>query len=217
MQLYDTIADTGKRFGANKIVLFGSRARGDNNERSDIDIAVFGMPEENQPLFAEEIENLPTLLCFDLVFIRPDTSESLLTNIRKDGKILMSRLNDKLKNFSNAVCRLDEALAEYSLCKLTSSRDGVIQRFEFCAELAWKTVKEYLAEQGYSDINSPKAVMKQAFADKIIDNETVWLEILQARNMTSHIYDDNTASDIFKAIESNYIAQFKELYARLSQ
>ena len=144
MQLYDTIAYAGKRFGANKIVLFGSRARGDNNERSDIDIAVFGMPEENQPLFAEEIENLPTLLCFDLIFIRPDTSEALLTNIRRDGKILMSRLNDKLKNFNNAVCRLDEALAEYSLCKLTSSRDGVIQRFEFCAELAWKTVKEYL-------------------------------------------------------------------------
>ena len=57
--------------------------------------------------------------------------------------------------------------------------------------------------------------MKQAFADKIIENETVWLEILQARNMTSHIYDDNTAADIFKAIESKYIEQFKALYTKL--
>ena len=31
-----------KKYSINKVILFGSRARGDNTERSDIDIAVYG-------------------------------------------------------------------------------------------------------------------------------------------------------------------------------
>nr|DAR07982.1 MAG TPA: hypothetical protein [Caudoviricetes sp.] len=45
MNLYNQISKIGKKYGADKIVLYGSRARGDNRERSDIDIAVFGLSE----------------------------------------------------------------------------------------------------------------------------------------------------------------------------
>lgn len=215
-EIYKLIAQAGKKYKADKILLYGSRARGDNRERSDIDIAVFGMPKENQTLFNETIEQLPTLLDFDIVFVTDRTDDALLQNINKDGVIIMNKFNEKFNKFSDSINRLEEALKEYEMYKISSSRDGVIQRFEFCTELAWKSTREYLIDQGYVDINSPKSVMKQAFADGLINDDRSWIELLNARNLTSHIYDENTASDIFEDIRSKYLLLFKELSNRLS-
>lgn len=216
-EIYQLIAGAGKRYKADKIILYGSRARGDNRERSDVDIAVFGMPKENQTLFTEAIEQIPTLLDFDVVFITDKTNEELLNNISKDGVTLMNKLGEKLSKFSDSINRLEEALKEYKQYKISSSRDGVIQRFEFCTELAWKSTREYLIEEGYVDINSPKSVMKQAFADGVINNDHLWLELLNARNLTYHIYDESTADDIFEDIKDKYLLLFKELLTQLSK
>ena len=75
-------------------------------------------------------------------------------------------------------------------------RDGTIQRFEFTTELAWKTVREYLLNEGMTDINTPKSVMKEAFAAGVIDDEQGWLQILNDRNGTSHIYDESRADAV---------------------
>lgn len=139
--LYKSISELGKQYSAEKIVLFGSRARGDNREKSDIDIAVFGMPKENHVFFAQAVESLPTLLQFDIVFVSENTNALLLENIKKDGVILMNKFDEKLEKFSEAVNRLEEALEEYDKYGISSSRDGVIQRFEFCTELAWKSTR----------------------------------------------------------------------------
>ena len=93
--LYKAIAALGEKFNADKIVLFGSRARGDNHERSDIDLAVYGMPKNDQSGFWWEIDDLPTLLKFDIVYITADTDAGLLNNIEKDGVVLYERLSDK--------------------------------------------------------------------------------------------------------------------------
>lgn len=214
-KVYNGIAKIGKKLCADKVVLFGSRARGDNRERSDIDIAVYGLPDENRALFRSEIEDLPTLLDFDIVFVTPDTDKALLKNIEKDGVILMSKREEKYEKFISAVSRLEEAISDYEQVKLDSVRDGAIQRFEFCTELAWKTVREYLIEQGYADINSPKAVMKTAFSDGLLDSEQGWLDILESRNITSHVYDEKTAEEIFESIKNTYINLFKDLIVKL--
>ena len=215
--LYKSISELGKQYSAEKIVLFGSRARGDNREKSDIDIAVFGMPKENHVFFAQAVESLPTLLQFDIVFVSENTNALLLENIKKDGVILMNKFDEKLEKFSEAVNRLAEALEEYDKYGISSSRDGVIQRFEFCTELAWKSTREFLISEGYVDLNSPKSVMKQAYTDGIISDEKTWLELLYSRNLTSHIYDEHTASDIFTNIKEKYSLLFKQLLATLSQ
>ena len=90
LTLQSQIAQLGARYGATKIVLFGSRARGDNHPRSDIDLAIYGMPERQQaPFYFAVEEELQTLLKFDLVHITEHTSPALLENIRKDGITIM--------------------------------------------------------------------------------------------------------------------------------
>ena len=215
--IYNSIAKAAKHFGASKVVLFGSRARGDNRERSDIDIAVYGIGKSDQAVFRSAIADIPTLLEFDIVFVSSGTDAALLNNIKKDGKTIMSKFTEKYEKLISATERLKQAITDYNNVHLDSVRDGVIQRFEFCTELAWKTVREYLIEQGYADINSPKSVMKTAFSDGLLTNENGWLEILESRNITSHVYDEKTAETIFESIKDVYTPLFSELIETLKK
>lgn len=89
--LISLISAIGKNYSTEKIILFGSRARGDHKERSDIDLAVYGLSKEDQSLFWSNIEDLPTLLQFDLVFVDRDTDPNLLENIEKDGVVIYEK------------------------------------------------------------------------------------------------------------------------------
>lgn len=209
-QLYSQLAALARRYGAKRLVLFGSRARGDNRNNSDIDLAVYGMPEDSRAAFWMECEELPTLLKFDIVHIAADMNPAFLANIEKDGVELMDKLHEKYAYFTDAVARLREALDDYGKMPLDSIRDGVIQRFEFCTELAWKTMREYLIDQGYTELNSPKAVVKQAFAFGMIQDQAAWIALLNDRNLTSHVYDESTAKLIFNRIEQQHLALFDE-------
>lgn len=214
-ELYHEIAQIGKKYNAIKIILFGSRARNDNRERSDIDLAIYGVKERDQGAFADDIDRLPTLLDFDLVFVADRTDARLLANIEKDGKIIMDKFTEKKEKLIKAVSRLEEAIGIYEELPNTAVRDGVIQRFEFCTELAWKATREYLIDQGYVDINSPKSVMRQAYADGLVNDEQAWIDLLTARNTTSHVYDDDTAADVFEKIKTVYLGLFKDLIQKL--
>lgn len=207
-ELYGRLAELARRYGARRLVLYGSRARGDHRYNSDVDLAVYGMPEENEGAFGMDCDELPTLLKLDIVQIREGMNPAFLANIEKDGVTLMDRLYEKYEQFEAAVSRLREALEDYRSTPLSSVRDGVIQRFEFCAELAWKTMREYLLDQGYTEINSPKAVIRQAFAYGMIEDADGWVRLMNDRNLTSHVYDEKTAEEIFRRIETVYLALF---------
>lgn len=207
-ELYGRLAELARRYGARRLVLYGSRARGDHRYNSDVDLAVYGMPEENEGAFGMDCDELPTLLKLDIVQIRKGMNPAFLANIEKDGVTLMDRLHEKYEQFEAAVSRLREALEDHRSTPLSSVRDGVIQRFEFCAELAWKTMREYLLDQGYTEINSPKAVIRQAFAYGMIEDAGGWVRLMNDRNLTSHVYDEKTAEEIFRRIETVYLALF---------
>ena len=215
--IYQHIAAIGHRLGADRVVLYGSRARGDCRERSDIDIAVFGAPETSRSAFLEALDELPTLLDFDLVYVTEKTDQALIDNIQRDGVILMDKFQEKYGKLIQALTRLEESIHDYDIVKLDSVRDGVIQRFEFCTELAWKTIREYLLDQGYSDVNSPKSVMKQAYADGLLDDEQAWIDLLNARNLTSHIYDEATANGVFQSIQTVYCPLLQKLIHTLQE
>ncbi len=91
--LYSQLAALAQQYGAQRLVLFGSRARGDNRYNSDIDLAVYGMPQKNQGRFWMDCEELPTLLKFDIVHIQDGMDPVFLQNIQKDGVILYAAEN----------------------------------------------------------------------------------------------------------------------------
>jgi len=80
----------------NRLILFGSRARGDANERSDIDIAVeaHGISPENWLTWLDQLDNLNTLLPIDV--IRYEEADSILRgNIDQEGKVLYERSENR--------------------------------------------------------------------------------------------------------------------------
>ncbi len=204
-----------------KAVLFGSRARGDNTERSDYDIAVYGdlSRREMAVLRTEFDEDLPTLHKIDLIFMCVQAESDFTANIEKEGKIIYEKIETKPINFTHAVKLLREAITAYKENKEnTLYRDAVIQRFEFTFELAWHTIDEALREQGIVvETHSPKAVFKSAYAAGIIENEADWIEILVARNNASHIYDEDAATGIAADICNSYGRELSLLQKKLSQ
>lgn len=86
--LLDQIIALARRFSAEKLVLFGSRARGDNHDRSDIDLAVYGLPARREMAFRDALDDLPTLLKIDLVLMSQRTDDKLAMNINKDRVVL---------------------------------------------------------------------------------------------------------------------------------
>lgn len=130
--------------------------------------------------------------------------------------MLMDASTVKIEQLRNALSRLEEAIAEYRQTGSSAVRDGAIQRFEFCAELAWKAAQDYMQAQGYLDVHSPKAVMRKAYAEHLISDEAGWLALLDARNQTSHLYDDAVADAVYQAIGNTYLPLLRELSEKLS-
>ena len=83
-------------YDVSRLILFGSRARGDNHLRSDIDLAVYGLTASEVGCFRLDLEELPTLLQFDVVGIDEDTSPALLKEIQQDGVVLYDDQTTKL-------------------------------------------------------------------------------------------------------------------------
>ena len=202
------------------MILFGSRARGDNTQKSDYDIAFVSgnLTAQLKCKITEQIEEIDTFHKIDLVFLANlNGNDELTQNIKKDGKILMNKFENKLNNFKNALLKLKEGISDYDKAKIETIRDGVIQRYEFTTELAWKSVREYLLSEGVVDINTPKIVMREAYGAGIINDEQGWLQILIDRNLTSHIYDEKEAVEIFSRIRTQHIILFDKLLSKLEE
>ncbi|CAN5444698.1 HI0074 family nucleotidyltransferase substrate-binding subunit [soil metagenome] len=108
----------------------------------------------------------------------------------------------KLKNLGNALKQLG-AICEEPLDNKRIVLDASIQRFEFCYELFWKTLKALLEKEGL-ETTTPKQVLQQAYHIHWLDNEELWLEMLEDRNKTSHVYDEEMALEIYAKIKRYY-------------
>jgi nucleotidyltransferase substrate binding protein (TIGR01987 family) len=119
-----------------------------------------------------------------------------------------------IKDFTAALERLQEALSVPAANDLI--RAGCIQYFEFCFELAWKSIKVFGVEQGLEDCISPKRCLKLAFSLGWIDDEEIWLEMLAARNRMSHAYDATHALEIYNSLP-NFLQALQKLLEELRQ
>ncbi len=118
----------------------------------------------------------------------------------------MKKFYDKFDNFTRALKRLNEANTAYkSNSENDIYQDALIKRFEFTFELAWKSLREFMTEQGYvANIPSPKGVLSLAYSENFIQNEDIWLNMLEDRNLTSHDYGRDLSSAIADRISNQY-------------
>ena len=94
--LIQRIREIGQNYAIEQIVLFGSRARGDHRPASDIDLAVFLLPEFNsRGHMTSDFDDLHTLLKIDIVFINEHLNPELLENIKREGASLYERAKHK--------------------------------------------------------------------------------------------------------------------------
>lgn len=95
-------------------------------------------------------------------------------------------------------------------------KEGLIQRFEYTHELAWKVMKDYAEYQGYTDIRGSRDAFRKAFEMEIITDKR-WMESIADRNLTSHNYDDETAEAIYEAVVNVYYPLFVQLESTMLQ
>ena len=88
-RLVNEISRFAKKSGIRKIILFGSRAKGTNTKRSDIDIAVYGGDFDS--FYWDIKEKVHSLLMFDVVEADGHISEELKNEIKKDGIVIYEK------------------------------------------------------------------------------------------------------------------------------
>ena len=124
------------------------------------------------------------------------------------------RWKQRFQNFDRAFILLRSALEDQPLNQLSDlEQEGVIQRFEYSYELAWKTMKDYLEDNGVviSPV-TPRNVIKEAFAAGIIKEGQIWVDMMLHRNLLSHTYDFSNFKKVLEAVDNFYLSTLGDLH-----
>lgn len=112
-----------------------------------------------------------------------------------------SRLSQRFQNFSKSLQLLEDAL-DIENPSITE-KAGIIQFYEMTIELAWKCLKDYFQEQGL-DVKYPREVIKTGIEKEVLHNGGEWIQALNDRNLTSHLYDEQAAIKAADSIRNTY-------------
>ena len=205
-----------RHFGVKKLILFGSRARGTNHERSDIDLAASGGDIAE---FAEALEELDTLLRFDVIDLDAKLDADFKAEIDRDGIILYLEVPAAVKKF-DAFAKCLKVLLDADRTRTDEIYHmGIIRQFHLTFELAWKALREVLLIHGVNEAKtgSPREILKAGYKFYFISDEELWLEMLKRRNEAIHIYGANIATELVNLIFDKYMAAFIKLRDELNQ
>ena len=120
----------------------------------------------------------------------------------------------RFDNYQRAFGLLREAMETIETRPLTQlEKEGVIQRFEYTWELAWKMIKDYLEHEGVVlDKVTPASVLRAAFEAKVITAGDVWMLALDARNKMAHTYNLKQFEEVIEEIRRSYFTLFDNLH-----
>ena len=122
------------------------------------------------------------------------------------------RWKQRFNNFVNSLRQMQKAVAlteDHELSDL--EKQGLIHNYETTFELAWKVVKDYLEEQGADFEKTPRGTIRAAFRDGIIKDGELWMEMLAARNRTTHTYNEEILDTLYDQIVHMFYPRLREL------
>ena len=131
------------------------------------------------------------------------------------------RWKQRFNNYLKALLTLTEAVQLAQVRPLSRlEQQGLIQGFEFTHELAWNVLKDYLENKGISGLIGSKDATRSAFKNGLIGHGEDWMKMIEARNLSSHTYNLETAQEIADDIIGRFYPAFEEMaetFAQLSE
>ena len=124
-----------------------------------------------------------------------------------------SRYKQRFAHFERALTSLQSALEPGAKALSALEREGVVQRFEYTFELAWKTLKDYLGQEGVSVLpTSAQQVFKAAVQSNIIDDEQIWVSMLDHVTFLAHTYEAIRFEQAVDAIADRYLPALQSMH-----
>ena len=118
--------------------------------------------------------------------------------------------SEALTAYEKALQRLAEVLEEP---ESAITRDAAIKRFEFTFELLWKSLQKFFRGQGIT-CNSPKNCLKEAFSYGLVEDNPMWLRMIDDRNLTVHTYNEALSIEIYIHLK-DYMPLFNQVLQSL--
>ena len=128
------------------------------------------------------------------------------------------RWKQRFDNFQRALQTVTEAVElekQRPLSRL--EQQGLIQGFEFTHELAWNVFKDFLEEQGYVGLIGSKNATRTAFKNALINDGDAWMDMIKARNLSSHTYNTEIAAGIADDILKRFYPAFAAMKVTFSE
>ena len=122
------------------------------------------------------------------------------------------RWKQRFDNFQRALQTLTEAVTLANLRPLSRlEQQGLIQGFEFTHELAWNVLKDFLENKGFVGLIGSKDATRTAFKNDLISDGEVWMDMIKARNLSSHTYNTEIAEAIVDDILKRFYPAFSAM------
>ena len=120
----------------------------------------------------------------------------------------------RFTSFNKAALQLKEFIEKGELDKFAVR--GLIQCFEHTFELARKTIKDYLQQEGF-DVRSPRKAIQMAFQIQLIIDGHGWIDALEQRNLMEHTYDESRAKEAEELIKTKYYKIIQEFCTKMGE
>jgi len=128
------------------------------------------------------------------------------------------RWRQRFQSFGRAFLQLAAAADLAKQRRLSDlEQQGLIQAFEFTHELAWNTLKDFLESRGAGPLYGSKDATREGFAKGLITHGDEWMAMIQARNRSSHTYNEKTAHEVASAILGSFVGEFEQFRRRFSE
>lgn len=123
-----------------------------------------------------------------------------------------TRWQQRHDSFTRALSLLEEGVTSDPSALSMLEKEGVVHRFEYTFDLAWKTLKDYLQAQGV-DLRpvAPRQVLKQALIAEALQEGQVWMDMLEDRVRASHQSNEAGLAEVARTIHELYLPAMQAL------
>jgi len=125
------------------------------------------------------------------------------------------RWKQRFANFEKALQQLTKGIEENTGNPIDLIKEGIIQRFEFTHELAWKVMKDYLEYEGYKNITGSRTATREAFNKGLLVDGQHWMDMIESRNNTVHTYNTSILEIEYNKIVYTYYALFLAFHEKI--